>query len=806
MLSVLQDVRFGLRQLVRSPLWTIVVVSVLAIGIGANTSMFSGFEAWVLRPLDFEEPDRLVALQATQPKLGRLHGSISPVNLGDWIDAQQSFESIGVFRRHRYNLGDDHDPVRLEGARVTANLFPMLGKQPVLGRTFTPNEDQPGQPGAVALISDRIWRERYGSDPSVIGRTVRLDGRVHQLVGVMEPGFKFPEWAEVWTPFGLDLVGGERSERFVSVFARLRDGISLEAARSELKAIAARLEDEYPDANAGYSADVITLREQFVPPVIRIAITTSLAASLFVLLIICANVASLMLARASARSRESALRTALGASRWRLIRQNVVEGTLLAVPAGLLGVVFGILGVESTLAYVPVEPPYLFHMGFSSTAGIYTFVVALLAGTVCGLVPVLRNSGVRVHEALKTGGRESGASVAQGVRATLVVGELALSTALLIGALLMVKSFIALQAIDPGFRTDGVLTAELSYEGEGFESRAERLATTARLMDALAALPGVDRVGATTAHPASRRNILWGLVAEGQFYEPGEDVDATAHAVYGDYFGTLGIPIVSGRDFTATEKRQGGDVAIISHGLARELWGDDDPLGRRVRLARATDAPWRTVVGVVGDVDIGRDMVSSERPRVQFYHPYGEFAFSPVSVTVQASAPAATIAAGMRDAFRTAAPGAPASEILTMGEAIFRVRWVSRFFSRQLAIYAVIATVIAAMGLYGLMADSVSRRTREMAIRLALGADRSGLIRLVVGDALKLGATGVALGLLLAFGTTGFASQVLLGVDARDSKVFAGVGIVLLAVTVLAAFLPARRASSLDPSEALRAE
>ena len=394
-------------------------------------------------------------------------------------------------------------------------------------------------------------------------------------------------------------------------------GLASRRPRSELKAIAARLEDEYPDANAGYSADVITLREQFVPPVIRIAITTSLAASLFVLLIICANVASLMLARASARSRESALRTALGASRWRLIRQNVVEGTLLAVPAGLLGVVFGILGVESTLAYVPVEPPYLFHMGFSSTAGIYTFVVALLAGTVCGLVPVLRNSGVRVHEALKTGGRESGASVAQGVRATLVVGELALSTALLIGALLMVKSFIALQAIDPGFRTDGVLTAELSYEGEGFESRAERLATTARLMDALAALPGVDRVGATTAHPASRRNIPVGLGRGGAVSTSQAKMSmqrpTRSTATTSEHWG---FPLSAGRDFTATEKRQGGDVAIISHGLARELWGDDDPLGRRVRLARATDAPWRTVVGVVGDVDIGRDMVSSERPRV----------------------------------------------------------------------------------------------------------------------------------------------------------------------------------------------
>ena len=326
---------------------------------------------------------------------------------------------------------------------------------------------------------------------------------------------------------------------------------------------------------------------------------------------------------------------------------------------------------------------------------------------------------------------------------------------------------------------------------------------TARLTEAFADLPGVERVALTTTLPASRRNFIWSLVAEGRTYDPGEDVAATTHSVYGDYFGTMGIPIVEGRDFTETEKRNGGEVAIVSQGLARKLWGEGSPLGQRFKRARDADAPWRTVVGVVGDVDIGRDMTTGDLPDVQIYHPYGELVFSPVVVAIRASAPIETIAERMREAFRSAAPGAPASEILTMGEAVFRVRWMSRFFSRQLAIYAAIATIIAAMGLYGLTADSVSRRTREMAIRVALGAERSGLMRLVVGDALKLGAAGVVLGLVLAFGTTGFASQALLGVGARDPMVFSGVGI---AVIVLAALLPARRASTLDPNEALRTE
>ncbi|HEY7697695.1 MAG TPA: ABC transporter permease, partial [Vicinamibacteria bacterium] len=474
---MLQDFRLGLRQLTRRPVWSLSIVLVLALGIGANAAMFSGFEAWVLRPLDFPEPDRLVQIQESQPRLGRDAIPVSPLNYGDWRERQVSFESLGALHRHRYNLADEGEPVRLDGAQISASLFPLLGKTPILGRGITEEDDFPGRPAAVALVSERLWRERFEGAPDVVGRTIRLDGRIHEIVGVMEPGFRFPEWADVWTPLGLDVHTGERFFRWVSVYARLAPGASIESARSDFDSISAQLEAEYPEANRDFAARVLPLRRVFVPEVIDTALTASLGAALFVLLVICANVASLMLARASVRSRETAVRAALGASRLRLARQSLVEGILLAIPAGVLGAVLGFLGVRSMLSYIPVEPPYLFEMSFSPEVGVYTLAVSLVAGLACGLSSVLRSSGTRLHEALKSGARETGGGGLLGKRArgALVLAEIALSTSLTAAALLMVRSFLALQATDPGFDPKGVLTAELAVAGEGVESPAEKV-------------------------------------------------------------------------------------------------------------------------------------------------------------------------------------------------------------------------------------------------------------------------------------------------------------------------------------------
>ena len=488
---------------------------------------------------------------------------------------------------------------------------------------------------------------------------MRLDGTVREIVGVMEPVFAFPAWSDVWTPLGVDVHEGDdgaRGSRRLSVVARLRESVSLEAADAELATIAESLAEQYPEANRGYSASVISLREEFVPPVIEVAVTASLASGIFVLLVICANVASLILARAAARSRETAVRAALGASRLRLVRQNIIEGILLAIPAGVLGAAIGAFGVRAMLSYVPVDPPYLFRMEFSEEAGVYTLVVSLLAGAVCGLAPVFRSSGVRLFEGLKSGGREAGGKEATRFRSGLIVSELALSTSLLIGALLMLKSFIVLQAIEPGFRTHGVVTTELSLRGVSADTASEWVALGERLATTIASKARVETVGLTSHLPAGQRYRRWGLVPRDRPQELGEDVQAAVHAVLGDYFGAMGMPVAAGRDFTDLEKRGGADLAIVSRALAVSLWGDADPLGRHLR-DRADDARWLTVIGVVGDVDIGRDMVSfGDIPNVQLYIPYGQSPTAQLHVVVYGQGPAGGLASALRESFRAAAP------------------------------------------------------------------------------------------------------------------------------------------------------
>ena len=712
MIDLLHDLRFALRQFRKRTLWTMTIVVVLALGIGANTAMFSGFDAWVLRPLDFEEPHRLVALHESQPRLGRLSVNVAPRNLGDWMDQAQGFEGLGVFTRHQFNFSDDQEPVRVDGARVSASLFPLLGKRPVIGRGFSQDEDQPAQPASVALISHQLW-----------------------------------------------------------------------------------------------SANVTRLRDDFVPPVITTALTMSLVAGVFVLLVVCANVASLILAQASARTREVAVRAALGAGRWRLIRQSVTEGLVLALVAAVLGAWIAVLGVRWTLSWIPVDPPYLFAMGgLNPVGGLYTLGIALLAGLVCGVVPVMQSSGLSLIDVLKSGRTTTSGPKSRRFGGTLVAVELALSTALLIGALLMVKSFVALQGADRGYRADAVLTAELSLSGDGFDERGERLAAVDRILTSLGQLDGSARVGVTTHLPAGGGHTVWGLLPQDQTYQPGEAVTATVHGISGEYLAALEIPLTSGRPFTESEMREGGSVALVSQRLASQLWGVGQAVGHHLRHVRGANDAWVRVVGVVGDVDYGRDLVNiGTVPDAQLYLPYAEHPTSRIVATFASGRRPDELAGPARDALAVTVPGVP-TEVVNLETAIFRVQWMSRYFSNQLAIYAVLATAIAALGLYGLMSHSAGGRRHELAVRMALGATRVDVIQLIVSDAGRLAATGIVFGLALAFALTGLGASLLHEVSARDPIVFGGVALLLTAVALIAAFLPARRASRVDPNAVLRAE
>ncbi len=806
--AVIRDLKYGVRQLLSRPGWTLSMVLVLGLGIGANTGMFSGFEAWVLRPLDFDDPERLVAVSESQPAFHRFERAVSPRALGDWSREALSFSEMGAYSRANFNLGNDVEVVRVFGARVTSSLFPMLGKQPILGRTFTQEDDLPGAARDVALISHQIWEQRYAGDPQVVGREIRVDGRVREIVGVMEEGFAFPEWSDVWTPLGLELDEGPRDQRWLDVIARLAPHASIETAQTELSALAERTAGQFPETNRGWSVHVQSLREAFVPPVITLAISASLAMGIFVLLVICANVAGLMLARASARTREYALRTALGASPGRLVRQNIIEAMLLAVPGGLLGAWIGSLTVRWQLELVPVDPPYLFSMGFSYSAALYTLAVAVFAGFVCALAPVARTSRFDVQTVLRSGGARGGSSrSAVGLRRLLIVGELAISTALLIAAFLMVKSVLVGKAQPLGYEVDGVLVAELSLVGSDYEAQGQKSATVERLMAALAGQAEFEAPGITSRLPVSMSNAVVKVEAEGRNTVPGEEVEGALLVVSRGYFDALGLEAARGRLFSRVEEVEGAPVAIVSEGLARELWGSIDVVGRRLQQGAGAERPLMSVVGVVPDVRPGQSMVDfGDQAKTQLYVPFATNEVSTVTVLVTTETPLPSAAGRLRGALASALPGVPVGDVLSMAEAVDRVEWVGRLFSQQFTVYALLATLIALVGLYGLTADSIVRRMREMAIRTALGASPRDLLQMVLARVLALAIGGVGLGVLFALLVTRLGASMLQGVSARDPAVFSVVVALLLGATVIAGYVPARRAVRVDPSSTLRSE
>ncbi len=807
MLSLIQDLRFALRVLRKHPVANGVIVLTLGLGIGANVGMFAGFDAWVLRPLDFAQPERLVALHESRPRLGELQHGVSPANLRDWQAESQTLETISFFESHTFNFHHDDDPDRVRGAKVDVGLFPLLGKDPVLGRHFLPEEGVPGGP-AVAMISHQLWQDRFAADEDIAGRTFRLDGQVHEVVGVMPVEFEFPAVQKLWTPLRLAAAGGSRDQRSLRALARLAPGIGLEEAGAELAAIAGRLEDRYPEANGGWSAAVSPLRDEWAPPVIRLALTASVVAAAAVLLVICANVANLLLTQATARRQEVALRTALGASRGRLARQMMTEGVLLALAGGVLGAVIGGWWVDWMLFWAPVEPPYLFRFAVDGRALAYTLFVAMATGLVCALAPMARSSGLDVQETLKSGGgRSVSGTGSERLRGLLVVGELALSVLLLIGALLMVKSFLREQEIDSGYRTDRILTLRMSFAGTEFDNPASRKAVLDRVVDQVALVGGVQSVGATNRLPVGPGGAVSVRVeAEGQPSERGGEPVAAYHSVTASYLPTVELTPVVGRGFTLSEVAEGEKVAVVSRSLADRLWPDGDGLERRVRLLGEDGPAWRRVVGIVGDIDPGHSMTAVDWPRMQLYVPYGSDPSSTVSLAISTHRDPLALSSEVRAALRQAAPGVPVSDFLRMEQAIEQVHWVSGFFSRMFMQYAAIALLIAALGAYGVVADSVSQRTREMGVRLAIGARPAALSRKVVGQGAGLGVMGVILGLAAAVPTTRFLGSMLYEVSATDPVVFIGVGLLMVAVTLLAAYLPARRAARVNPIDVLRFE
>lgn len=806
--ALLQDVRYGVRMLVKHSGFTLAAVLCLALGIGLNTTIFSVVSAMLIRPLPYDEPERLVALHETQIKKGTEWNPLSAHNLMDWKEQSNVFEQVAAFQRRSFNFSTEENPERLAGARVSSTLFSLLGIRPVMGRDFQPEEDKPGGEHVV-LLGHNLWQRRFASDPSVIGKTLLLDGERYTVVGVMPPRFKYPEFAEIWIPMALDLGKINRGEHFLDAVARLKRGVTAEQAQAELNNIARRLEQQYPETNRDMGALVRPLRAELVPAGVNVFLLTMLGAVVFVLLIACANVANLLLVRASARQREIAIRTALGAGRIRIIRQLLTESIMIALLGGGLGILMAFWGIDLVIASVPVEIPFWLSFEIDWRVLVFTFSISVLTGVLFGLTPALRLSKPDLQEALKDGGRSSTDGSRQSrLRSAFVISEVALSLVLLIGATLMIRSFLGMQRIDAGFDPENVLTMEFRLSGPNYEEDKQRTAFIQQVTERIKALPDVEAVGIVNDLPLSNNYSTDSFNVEGQPAQPGEAPETTLLTVTHDYLKTMRIPLVRGRAFEERELAESSPVVVVNETMAQRFWPNDEAVGKRFRLGASEDAPWLTVVGVAADVkELYRIGGLDKRPSFQTYvlYPQATYRRMTLAVRTKASAPA-SITAAVRGEIHAVDKNLPLYNVLTMKEVLEKSVWLPLFYGKMFGTFAVFALFLAAVGIYGVMAYAVTQRTHEIGVRMALGAQRGDITRLVLRQGMLLALVGVAIGLVAAFAMTRAISSLLFGVSATDPLTFVGVSLALMLVALLACYIPARRAMNVDPMVALRYE
>jgi len=807
--TIAKDVRHAVRSLLRTRGLSAVAVLCMGLGIGVCATLFASANPWLFRPLPYAEPDRLMALRETLPNAGegiRTEHLSAPDYL-DWADQSRSFETFAAFERTESNLSTEDAPERIPGARITATLLPMLGKEPVLGRGLSAEEDGPGG-RPVALVGHALWQRHFAGDPGVVGRTLKLDGVPHTVVGVMPAGFAFPEYAEVWTPLGLEPGGRDRHVHRLDVLARLDPGATLEQARAELAAIAADLGREYPETNRGRGAKVTPLLADLTPPGVVAGLRLLVAAGLLVQLIACANVANLLLARAASKRKETAVCLALGAGRARLLRRSLAEAALLAGAGAGLGLLLAWWGSASTFGEVPIRPPFWVVLGLDWRALGFTLAVAVLSAVLVSLAPVVQAWRADVVDDLK----ESARTVAGGPRGrlgrTLVVAELAVSLVLLVGATLLVQSFRHRYDAGAAFSTKGVLTARLALSGEAYEDPSRRALLLEELVRRVRSRPGVAEAGVANGLPFPDPTYggWWSraLEVEGRTVEPQRRPAAIYATATSGYLRTLGLPVVEGRFFAAEEEAEGRSVVVVSDGLARQLWEEGGALGRRLRFR---DGPWLEVVGVVKETrDSGDVLGVGARPAGQVYVPYRLDPWTAVSLVARADANPSGLARVFREELRALDPSLPLHSVFTLDEVRSRAVWVPRLWSRMLAGVAAFAVLLAALGVYGVISYAVSQRTHELGVRIAVGAARLDVMRLVLGQGLRLALVAAAAGLLGSIALSGVLSGLLYGVDPLDPATLLGCAGLLTLVAVAASGGPAWRATRVDPLAALRSE
>ena len=804
--AFLNDIRYAIRNLLKRPAFTIIATVTLALGIGANTAIFSSVYSLLLKPLPFPEIDRVVTIWDKAPSRGYTHNEVAMANYLDWRAQSHSFDQLALYRWWNVNLTGSEQPERIQGFLVTANFIDVTGIKPILGRTFTEEENRPGK-GDVAIIANSLWQRHFGGDPDIIGKTITVNRLSLTIVGVMPNSLSYPIPGEIYAPLTITPeLANSRQSHDSYVIGRLKPDVSIQSAQADIANITARLEQQYPETNTGLGATVFPI----VADTVRkydTGVWVAMAAVAFVLLIACANVANLMLARASGRQREIALRAALGATRWRIVRQLLTESVIVALLGGIVGILVAVWGLDALRAANPGDAakfaPGWNQLGINFPVLAFTIGLSVLSGLVFGLAPALQVSRPNLNESLKEGNRQSSGR-SHGLRSSLVVFEIALSLVLLVCAGLFFRSFLTLFKTDPGFDPDHVLTMNLVLPRAKYKDEPQSAAFYTALVQRVKAIPGVESAAAVNFLPLGGSNASDDYLIEGEpVPPPGRENEGRYRVCTADYFSTMRIPILKGRAFTEQDKAGATPVVIVNETLARKHWPGQDPIGKRIRFDYPIDkAPWMEIVGV--SKDVRHELTLEVTP--ELYLPHPQDSWNSMVLVARTTVDPASLAGAIRQSVWSIDKDQPVFDVRTMEQVRSLSVGLQTFSSLMIGIFAGIALLLASIGIYGVMAFVVTQRTQEIGIRMALGARGMDVLRLVLANGMKLAVIGLSIGLVVAWGVTRFFAKLLVGVKPTDLLTFTVVSVCLLAAAFLACYVPARRATKVDPLEALRYE
>jgi putative ABC transport system permease protein len=809
--SFFSDFRYGLRSIIKRPGFTAVAVITLALGIGANTAIFSVVNALLLRPLPFKEPEKLVQVWESNLKRGGNTITASYPNFADWRDQNQVFELIAAYSDRTFNLTDKLEPERIQGEMVSPAIFPLLGVKPILGRTLLPEEDYPNKVFSV-VISERLWRRRFNSNQQIIGQRITLDSESFTVVGVV-PNitdlFDVQTDTEVWVPISHSFGFDNRYGHYLDVVARLKPGVTREQAQASMNRIASSLAAQYPSSNSDQAVRLVPLQQQIVGD-FKLAVLVLLGAVLFVLLIASANVANMLLARAVSRKKEIAIRTALGAGRRRLVRQLLTESLLLSALGGGVGLLLALWGIYLLLAFGPGDLPRVKEVSVDGRVLGFTFAVSVLTGIIFGFVPALQASRPELNETLKESGRSAmGSAGNRRVRSLLVTAEVALSLVLLAGAGLLMRSFLKLQAVTPGFNPNNVLTMKFSLRGPNYQKAGPIIAFHDQLIEKIKALPGVQSVATRSYVPIAPDDGYANLsfAIDGRLPDRANRPTAFYNAVSPDYFQTMEIPVLEGRPFEARDDRRAQSVIIINATLARRYFSGEDAIGRRMTLNddNPKEEDWATIVGVVGDTK-PRAIDLTDGPVAEMYMPFAQQPEPGAALMIRTTNKPESVAAAVSREVQALDKNQLTHSVRTLGSVMSEAVATPRFRTSLLGVFAAVALILAMVGIYGVMSYAVTQRTHEIGIRIALGARTTDVLKLIVQNGMWPAFLGVALGLAGAIGLTRLMASFLFGVRPTDALTLAAVSIGLILAALIACFIPAQRAAKVDPLEALRYE